>query len=163
MPPDDTRLLQYAVRLLARRGYPEKALRERLLRRSADAAAVEKVIDKLKALNYLNDFHWAGLCARAWVVERHWGPHRIRHELVERGVDAATAERVLAATMAEHPEPEVLEQAVAKWQRLDGPPRRVADLKRLETYLARRGFGFDRIRERLAEIELPAEDDTDDR
>jgi len=126
MPPDDTRLLQYAVRLLARRGYPEKALRERLLRRSADAAAVEKVIDKLKALNYLNDFHWAGLCARAWAVERHWGPHRILHELVGRGVDAATAERVLAATLAEHPEAEVLEQAVAKWQRLAGMPRRVA-------------------------------------
>jgi len=82
---------------------------------------------------------------------------------VGRGVDAATAERVLAATMAEHPEPEVLEQAVAKWQRLAGPPRSVQELKRLETYLARRGFGFDRIRERLAEIELPAEDDADDR
>jgi SOS response regulatory protein OraA/RecX len=163
MAPDDTRLLQYAVRLLARKGYPEKALRERLLRRSPDPAAVEKVIDKLKGLNYLNDFHWAGLCARAWAAERHWGPHRIRHELAARGVDAAVAEAALAGALAEHPEPDILESAVARWLRVSGPPRSLQDLKRLESFLARRGFTFERIRERLAEIHLPAEDDTYDR
>jgi SOS response regulatory protein OraA/RecX len=175
MDPQYQAALRHALRLLARKGYFENALREKLRARCPDPDAVEKVIDKLKSLNYLNDLHLAaGLArgwreerdlllaaslARGWREERSWGRHRVVHELMRRGLSKDAAEASIQPLFAEQTEAGALARAVAKWQRSHGPAKSAADRKKLADYLARRGFDFADIRRQVPRIDTDGEDE----
>ena len=159
MDPQYQAALRHALRLLARKGYFENALREKLRARCPDPDAVEKVIDKLRSLNYLNDLHLAAGLARGWREERSWGRHRIVHELVRRGLAKDAAEASIQPLFAEQTEAGALAKAAAKWQRQHGPAKSAADRKKLADYLARRGFDFADIRRHVPRIDTDGEDE----
>jgi regulatory protein len=159
MEPQFQRALRHAIRLLARKGYFENALRDKIRTRCPDEVIVEKVIDKLKSLNYLNDLLLAADLTRTWLSERLWGRRRILHELTRRGLARETAEACVDRILDEHPESEPLAKASAKWRRLHGPVKTQADRKKLADYLARQGFDFADIREHLPPVTPDREDE----
>lgn len=133
-------LLAYAARILGMRALSEAGLRTRLLRRQPDRETVEKVIDKLKALHYLNDSGYAAVYARVRVQDRLHGKRRILHELREQGVESGVAREATEKAFSEQNEDETLRRAAERWLRLHAGPLDETRQRRLLGYLLRQGF-----------------------
>ncbi|MGQ9735042.1 MAG: regulatory protein RecX [Thermaceae bacterium] len=116
--------LGYALGLLARRAYTEKALREKLLARFPEAEA-EEALERLKAYGYLNDRAFAQAFVEA---RRKYGPLKLKALLRARGV----AEEVIQEVVGEARVEEALEVLKRYPKRRDKP--------RAVRFLQDRGF-----------------------
>jgi len=163
MPVPQRDILQYAGRLLSRKAYSEHALRQKLERRFGAGPAIEIVIDKLKALNYLNDLQLAADLAAGWAGRKGWGTRRIRHELQSRGYPGEAVQTAASRADAESEPRQRLEEVLAKWVRIHGTPVRLSELKKLENHLLRQGFEAHLIGERISAIPISFEDTEHDR
>lgn len=127
-----------AGRLLTRRGYFEHELRNRLLGAGHDASAVEAVVERLRALELLDD----AALARSWIEERTRTKPRsrqaLRRDLEGKGVATEIVEQALASCA-----PDDLAQAralaTAAVGRMSGLPLEV-QARRLRGRLLSRGF-----------------------
>lgn len=149
MGPDDPAVLRKALRLLAIQGRSEAEMRRRLSA-VGDPAAVEKVVDKLRSLKYLDDAELARALAEKHLVRALHGPCRTRLEMERAGLPPDLVQSAIDATLEEHPARELLARAVHKEAR--GFPEGVPDprdRRRLFDRLARRGFDPETIREAI--------------
>lgn len=84
-----------ALRLLAVRARSRRELEGRLRRKSFDDDTIRSVLDALSDVGLIDDAAFA----RAWADERARlkpvGPARLRHELLEKGVDRVVVERTI--------------------------------------------------------------------
>jgi regulatory protein len=143
-----------AGRLLTRRGYFEHELRTRLLGAGHDGAAVEAALDRLKALELLDD----AALARSWIEERSRARPRsrdaLRRELEAKGVDAEIAEQALASSALEDLA-QARALAAAAIGRMSGLPLEV-QARRLRGRLLGRGFEPEVVTEAVRAV-LPPE------
>jgi regulatory protein len=86
--------LDSAFRILTRRDHTRRELALKLRQKGFDRAAIDGAIDRCVELGYLDDAKTA-LTLVGYLVERGYGPLRIRHTLGQKGVDAALIERAL--------------------------------------------------------------------
>lgn len=77
--------MEYALRLLSARDYPEKRLREKL-RERFDSDEEEKTVARLKGYGYIDDDRYA-LSYIASKIRSGYGYYYIRAALWERGID----------------------------------------------------------------------------
>jgi regulatory protein len=122
-----------AVRQLAARDCSELEVRRRL--DGTDGALVDRVIERLRELRYLDDDRFArGLCER--LARRGYGSARARAELAEHGVEH---ERIDAwvADMAEADAERAREQLARRFGGLPSGPRERA---RAARFLHNRGY-----------------------
>jgi regulatory protein len=148
---------QSAIRLVAYRARTEAELRKRLARNGFSSAAIDTSIERMRDWNYLDDVDFA----RRWVESREGHRPRaasmIKRELVGKGVDAETAEQVVAD--AEIDEYKIALELGLKWAGRPSHEDRETQRRRLAAYLQRRGFAWDIVR-RVLEASLsdaPAE------
>jgi regulatory protein len=133
---------QQALGLLSRRSRSEAEIRQRFNRRRISEEVQEKVIDRLRDANYLDDLAFA----RSWVENRNEFRPRsawaIRTELRKKGVSGTMIDEALD----EFDDEAAVFQAAAigarKYRNLDEDLFR----KRLGAYLARRGFQYHLIK-----------------
>ncbi|GAB4237481.1 MAG: hypothetical protein Kow00109_11420 [Acidobacteriota bacterium] len=143
-------ILDYAVRLLARRAYSTEELRRRLLRRGAEPRLVDDTIRRLRRLGYLDDRTFALNRATYRRTVEFWSDRRIEFELRRLGVDAKMMRLALAQANQELSEPEALKQVVARWLRVHGEPASWKQLKRLFDHCIRAGYPPGQVRHELA-------------
>ncbi|MDE3076589.1 MAG: regulatory protein RecX [Chloroflexota bacterium] len=140
----ETAVREQAVRLLSHRARSSAELRERLTRRGAPAALVDKVIDALERAGLLDDEAFAA----AWVEARRGSSPRgnrlLRMELRQKGLGTELVERALDEPVDEHA---LARQAGEKKARSLGhePPAVLA--RKLRAFLLRRGFGEQEVAE----------------
>ncbi|EIJ36138.1 regulatory protein RecX [Thiothrix nivea] len=132
-----------AVRLLAQREHSRRELAQKLRQRcECDTDSLNRLLERLQELGYLDDTRYAGMFVRSSVT-RGRGPQRIAYELRDRGVDDIIAAQALA-------EADVDWQALAAEQREKKFGRVIpADYKeraRQSRFLAGRGFYMDTIK-----------------
>jgi regulatory protein len=131
--PEALRLTRAAAfRLLARRDRSRSELQSRLAARfPADLA--DRVVDELTQAGYLDDARLAKRLAERLADERGFGPARVRHELLRRG---------LPPEAAPPPDPEAVRAAALQAARRYLADRAPDDrtLRRLAGHLERRGF-----------------------
>ena len=128
-----------ALRLLTARSRTRAELRQRLDARGFEAAAVAEALDRLERVGLVDDTAFAQLVAEGR-AERGLDAPAIAAELRDRGVDPALAERAAqAAVPAEVRADRCREVAEARLTQLAGLPA-PTQLRRLATYLARRGY-----------------------
>ena len=139
------------LELLSRRPYARKELRDRLLQKGFDAAAAESALGWLEEHGYLDDSRYAGAVVRHYAA-KGYGAGRIRAELSKRGIARDLREDALR----EMPE---MEDAIDRFvrTRLKDPGDR-DELRRLSASLARRGFGWDEIRDAISRAIQGTED-----
>lgn len=109
-------------------------------------------MERLRNRGYLDDRRYAERFARSGLALRGLGRHRLRAELISRGVKRPLVERGLAEALEEVSEAQVLETLAQKYWRLhqqDEPERRI---QKLWAFLLRRGFPAALVRERLEEL-----------
>jgi SOS response regulatory protein OraA/RecX len=146
------RLLAQAGSMLARRACSRGELCERLLR-SADSAAVERVLDRLTSLNLLNDPDYAYNFASRRIKQDSWGPARVRHALQRRRVASDVAETAIERVRAEVSDEAVVERFLERSCRTAGWPRNRKEIQKMILRLRRRGFNdgviFNTLRRKL--------------
>jgi regulatory protein len=128
-----------ALRLLTTRARTRVELRRRLEDRGFEPAAVAETLDRLERVGLVDDAALAETVAEGR-AERGMDAPAIAAELRDRGVDPAVAEQAAqAAVPAEVRADRCREVAEARLTQLAGLPA-PTQLRRLATYLARRGY-----------------------
>jgi regulatory protein len=126
-----------ALRLLARREHTRVELCRKLAPHVDDPGRLEAVLDDLARRGWLSDERFVEQFVHA--RRRRYGPSRIRHALLERGV----AEEVIAGALRDLKAGE-LDAARAVWGRkFKAPPKSSEERARQVRFLQARGFAID--------------------
>ncbi|HSF59651.1 MAG TPA: regulatory protein RecX [Candidatus Binatia bacterium] len=124
-------------------------MRDYLIRWAYSKVTTERVLEKLRGLNYINDESFARNWAAARVSDRRHGPKRIRQELSKKGISDGLVREVLRETfdqVEERKQAQSLLEKRFKNQQLGDPKI----LRRAAGFLERRGYSsqviFDLLR-----------------
>jgi regulatory protein len=144
------RAMNMALRLLAVRARSIKEVRTRLADRGVDVPVLEKVIEKLLDLNYLDDAEFAGEWCRHLAFNLLYGNRRIEASLREKGIPEEIITKAISENREELDEKAALSRVLNK--KIKGLETRNLDRKqkaRLARMLAGRGFSTSLIYEAL--------------
>lgn len=135
---DANKAYHQVLRYIGMRPRSTGEVRRYLARKETDPALIDQVIARVEAAGYLDDHEFA----RFWVENRtRFRPrsaHALRHELREKGVDAAAIDAALVD----------LDERAAAWDAVAGRLDRWAELdeqtfsRKLIGFLSRRGFSY---------------------
>ena len=138
----------YALYLLAARGYSTRNLRRKLTRKEYEPADVEAVVARLLESGLLDDARYAREYARQKLLSGAVSVRRVQRELTGKGISAEVARAATDEVMAD--EPVDIEQSIeaAARKKLAAMGDLPADVKRRRVFafLARRGFEIADIR-----------------
>ena len=153
---DYKRSFNYAIWLLSRRAYTEKGIREKLEKKQALPNVIDKVVDKLIDLKYLDDAAFAEMFISSRKGSK--GARAMRQELWRKGV----SEEIIDDALAEISEDTQLEAAInivkrESWRFTKGDVKK--DWARAHAFLARRGFSADTSKTALEKSKLFNTDD----
>lgn len=147
-------LFDYAVRALGRRALTEREVRLKLGPRAAREEDVERTIERLRGLEYLNDERTAESYAAARRDLESFGRRRVFSDLRRRGVDAETAERTVGEAFDGADELGLIREHLRRRmglrieQKIEDP----REVQKLYRRLLRAGFSSARIGEALGKI-----------
>jgi regulatory protein len=139
----DGKLLRSAVALLSRRDFSRAELKQRLLRRAGEAD-VEQVLDTVQTQGLLSEERFVEQFIRARAAR--FGPVRLRHELLRRGIDPERIDTALRALASD----EYASACALCARRFKSAPIDLRERARQARFLAARGFSHDVIRRVLS-------------
>jgi regulatory protein len=135
-------LMRYSLDLLARRRYTINDMRKKLSARSEKynypAVDIEKLIERLKELKYLNDAEYAILFVEDQLRRAPQGILMLRKRLKSKGIPAEEIENALQKT--EVNESELAQKALRKKQRTLASQDQRKLKEKLYRFLMSRGF-----------------------
>jgi regulatory protein len=143
-------LFEYAVRALAAKMRTERELRRLMKTRVAEGPdgerAIDAVVARLKALNYLSDTRFAADYTRLRKEDQKLGRRRVQQDLAAKGIAPATAATALASAYVDVDEVALARQYIDR-KRMKQPggddvPREVQEKEtaRIMGRLLRAGF-----------------------
>ena len=138
-----------ALTYLAYRPRTRHEVRRKLEERGFDATAVVACLERLAELDLVNDEAFVALYVRDRVAHRPMGVRRLVDELYRKGVDRQRSEPIIARVLEEEEVDELglAERAAERGARRLRPGDDAASRRRrLQAFLARRGFRPDVIR-----------------
>jgi len=142
-----------AVNLLAAKPRSVRELRERLLEKLwTDETIVDSVIEKLKEYKYLNDDQYARDLALSKLRQKPQGKRRLQQSMSMKKLDREIVDIAIDEAFEEIPETEQIDKAITKRLRLKGKPETREDTQKFYAFLARQGFAFDLIREKMSAV-----------
>jgi regulatory protein len=146
------RTMDRAVKLLAAKPRSVTELRERLLEKLwTNDEIVDGVIEKLKEYKYLDDEQFAGDLALSKLRQKPQGRRRLQQTMSLKKLDKDIVASAISNAFEKLPEEELIELAIGKRLRSKGKPETREDTKKFYDHLLRRGFGYDLIRDKMAE------------
>lgn len=148
-----------ALRLLAVRARSRTELSDRLRRKGVAPGVAAEVLDGLEDVGLIDDREFGRLWAEERLRLRPVGPRRLVHELLGKGVERATIDEVVAEAYSAHSEAEVARRAVRKKMRTAGDRMGPKELARIRSFLLRRGFSYEVVRELLEELSRGQDDE----
>ncbi len=154
---DQSAALNSAISLLANRNRSEQEIRDRLRRKGHQPASIDRTIERLTELSYLDDQEFA----RSWIENRQAfrprGEYALRQELRSKGIDQSIVDQ----TLSQNPIDEVSMALAAARKKL--PSLSSADPssrhRKLISHLQRRGFSYGSIRSALDQLPEFSDDD----
>ena len=108
------RARERALRLLALRGRSRAELRKKLAERDFSKSVIDRVLENLGELGYLDDEAFAVNRARHLAVNRLYGDRKIEEQLREKGVAREAARAAVREVREEFPEIEGIARYSAK-------------------------------------------------
>ena len=150
----ELRTYDHALSMLAAQPRSARDLAYRLVRKGEDPELVRRAVERLRAAGLVDDASFARQLARSKLLGAGHSPRRLRQELGNRGVARDVAEHAVDEVVAEEGLDEialVLSAARKKLRTLssvDAPTRK----RRLYSFLARRGYDSDAIRQALEQV-----------
>lgn len=132
-------LMNYAMRALSRRAHTVHEMQKKLKKRPHHTPKnEEKIIERLKELNLLNDEEFIQRNIEQYAEFRHYGPLKIAQKLYQKGIPVSTTKQYWQA--AKLSEKSIAKEALQKYEKkLEGLTRQQRFNKRAQ-FLASRGF-----------------------
>jgi regulatory protein len=149
---DKSKALSASLRLLESRMRSKKEIKDRLKQHGYAISTIGSVTEKLTEYGLVDDAEFAA----AWVDSRSRsqpsGVRKLKSELAQKGVARETIEEALSV-VTEDQELVLARKALSKQSRAlpDDPIERRTEYGRRAGYLARRGFGWNIVKEALQE------------
>lgn len=163
VPLNEAALLEYAVNALARKMRTVRDLK-RLMRTRAEEGetgerAMDRVVARLKELNYLSDTRFAADYTRLRKENEKFGRRRVQQDLVQKGVHKDLIASTLATAYEDVNEVELAKAYIAR-KRMKRPEGEDAKKQaaRVMGRLMRAGFSAGTIFKVLREWEIEVED-----
>ncbi len=147
------RAREVALRFLSYRARSVREVERRLGREGFPEQVIREVVHRLQETGLLDDRHFA----RLWVRDKmHRGPYgrvALRHQLHQRGISREIIDAILDEELPEPLERSLAAEAAARaWRRhAKGSP--VTRLRKTYSFLARRGFDPDVLRETMEQVQ----------
>ena len=129
-----------ALDILSRREHSAHELKLKLHKKFEAISEIEEVIIRLENNNLLNDFRFAEIYARIR-KRKGFGPKKILHELIFRGVDESIAIQVIDV---EGGWKDAASNAFNKKYKA-GPGKDYKEQNKQKAFLQNRGFSFEEI------------------
>ncbi len=148
-------MLECALRFLGYRPRSAAEVHNHLIRRGYSTVIVAETLEKLHALNYVDDGNFARNWATQRFATRGYGPKRIERELRSKGIHEALIRDVLRETFDAGGETERARLLLKKrfnTQKLTDPKM----LRRAVGFLQRRGYSSEVVFDLL---KYPVQDD----
>lgn len=143
------KLLDYAVRLLARRNYHSVQLRKKLTQKGIGTNEdIEEVLSKLEEYKYINDEAFIEYYIKDQLTLRPQGTRKVRTRLFQKGIHGDTVEKELAKYEATE-----LDRAKQAMHKKEKTLTEESEFKRREKifrFLISRGFTIPIVKEALA-------------
>jgi regulatory protein len=153
---DVIKAVDRAARFIAYRPRSEQEVRRNLKEKDVDPVVIDKAIERLYNLGYLDDLAFAAF----WVKDRNTfkptSPRALRYELKQKGVPESVIAEVLEEVEAGDAAYRAAQSQVRKLSRYDKDTFR----QKLNGFLQRRGFSFSDARSAIEQLiaELEEED-----
>jgi SOS response regulatory protein OraA/RecX len=110
---------------------------------------VDAAVRRLRREGYLDDTGFAARYARSRIAGQRLGRHRVRAALGARGVARAAVENGLAQALGDVSEADALDAAARRFWRARSREQPPVRLRKLWSFLLRRGFPAALVTERL--------------
>jgi regulatory protein len=133
---------------LAYRPRSEAEIRSYLLRRGYQPDVSDRVLEKLRSLNYVDDGSFARNWALAKAQSRGYGPKRIEQELTTKGIVPSVIRQVIQETLDHCDEKTQAKKLLAK-RFHSADFRDLKTLRRAAVFLQRRGYSSEVISDLL--------------
>ncbi len=134
---------ELAIRYIEYRPRSIAETRRHLLKKEYPEPVVDQVLERLEAVELLNDAAFA----RYWVEQRETFRPRskiaLQQELRQKGIERSLIEKAIAEVDEFAAAKQAVEPKAYRWQTLPEPEFR----KKVGGFLQRRGFGYDIVRE----------------
>lgn len=114
-------------------------LYKKIFEKKLDKNYIDRIIDRLKAKKYLDDFRFAEYYAENRFSKKGVSSKRLKMELMKKGVSKDIIEEVLAGS--DRNDAEEIKKMIAKKR------SKYPDDNKLTQYLCRQGFQYDLVRE----------------
>lgn len=159
-PPERTDPWPAALRILTRRDYSQAELRQRLLDKGFDPAAIDAALQRCLELGYLDDARYALNRATSLMNQGRAVGKRILLDLRQHGVNEEIATRALQQAREACDEDQLLASLLQRrfaHFNYDSAPAK--ERRRVVHFLQRRGFTIDRIMAQLTRKGLETHDE----
>lgn len=141
-----------ALRYLSYRDRSTLEVTQYLEKKKHPKSVIQKVLDVLIELNYVNDQRFALEWGRYKINKQKLGKSRLYAELLNKGIDKELLESTLAILYEDNPETELAIQcARKKMNSLQGVKEEIKK-RRLMQHLKRRGFSADIIYQSIKNV-----------
>jgi regulatory protein len=132
--------LHSALRILARRDHSMAELNRKLHRCGHSQEVIRHVVNECLQRNYLNDDRAAAQVIDS-LFRKGWGIHRIRNELLKRGLAGENSEAILREKLSPAEEQATARQVfLKKWKALEKESDPQKKKLRMQRFLRSRGF-----------------------
>jgi len=128
-----------AMSYLARAEHCRFGLYQKLIKKGIEKNAVNKALDYLESIQYLDDERFAGAWLRSRSIDHYEGRKKLSSELASRGVDKEAAGNALNEFFESHDQLEICAKAYHKILRTQ------KDENKIKASLMRNGFSYNEI------------------
>ena len=142
----------YVYRILARRMYTTKEIRDKLVERGYVDKIIEDVIATLERYGYLNDRTYAEEWIESRMRSKPKGKIALRRELGRKGIDTSIIEDALSRAFDESKEAEMAMDLACRKVRSYNVDDPVAAKRKLQSFLLRRGFDFETVKDVIEQV-----------
>ncbi len=136
----------YVYRILARRMYTTREIRDKLVERGYVDKIIEDVIATLERYGYLNDKTYAQEWIESRMRSKPKGKIALRRELESKGIDRSIIEDALSQAFDQSKESEMALDLARRKARSFNADDPVAAKRKLQSFLLRRGFDFETVK-----------------
>lgn len=144
---NERRAKEKALWLISYRSHSKKELTEKI-RRTCDAEAAEKAVERMEELGLVNDEDFARAYANKLIFSKRMSKRAASYELARKGIDKLIIEEVLEDIEVDYQE-QIREIIDRKYKNINDEKIR----RRAVAALQRLGYGWDDIKSVLSEYE----------
>ncbi len=148
---EEINVYNYGLTVLSRSLKSEKQLRLKMLDKGYDLELIDRAVQKLKYLRYIDDEYYSEALINIRINGAKYGKRRIKQELYEKGIDKEISESKLNEISDEEETERAYELGLKKLKSIKEEDT-LKKSNKLSNFLIYRGFDYDTVKKVVSKI-----------